>query len=103
MPTEIFTKENIAFFGVAILLIWRIIDFFVRMKKKRENELEKLAFEMAKSRMNENHDLYERESFFSYYLFYLDALENNMQPYSDYAEVMTEFEKAFDTRIKRSE
>jgi hypothetical protein len=103
MITEYFTKENIALGGVLILFLWRIIDFFIRMKKKRESEIEKLAFEMAKYQCNDKEDDYNRKSLFSYYLFYLDALEKNMRPFSNSYEIMKDFDDQFNKKIKRLE
>jgi len=103
MITEFFTKENIALGGVIILLLWRIVDFFIRMKKKREAEIEKLAFEMAKYRCNDDDNDYNRKSLFSYYLFYLDALEKNMSTSYNSYEIMKDFDDQFNTKIKRLE
>ena len=74
-----FTKENIALFGVGALFLWRIIDFIIRQKKKRETDLQKLALEMAKYR-TEGQAPYRKESLYSYYLYYLDALEKGVNP-----------------------
>ena len=103
MITEYLTKENIALGGVIILLLWRIVDFFIRMKKKRESEIEKLAFEMAKYRCNEDNDDYNKKSLFAFYLFYLDALGKNMRPSYRSYEIMKDFDDQFNNKIKRLE
>lgn len=49
-------------YGENVLLKKIKADFIVRMKKKREAEIEKLAFEMAKYRCNDEDDTYNRKS-----------------------------------------
>jgi hypothetical protein len=99
-----FTKENLALAGVVSLFVWRILDFIIRQNKKRENELQKLAFEMAKYRCDSDEMSYSEESFFSYYLFYLDALEHDLKPYDNQKyEIMKEFEERAISHIKRLE
>ena len=73
---DFLTKENIAIIGISILFIWRVIDFFVRLGKRRKHELERLAFDMAKIK-SEDDKLY-RGSIISYYYFCLDALRKKM-------------------------
>jgi hypothetical protein len=101
MIENLFSKDNLALFGVTLLFLWRIIDFFIRQSKKRENDLEKLAFEMAKYRHSDDHG-YPAQSFFSYYLFYLDHLEKRVKPYDENSyEVMRDYESIMTEKIKR--
>ena len=103
MLDNLFSKENIALFGVLTLFLWRIIDFILRQKKKRENDLQKLALEMAKYR-TDGEMAYRKESFYSYYLFYLDALEKNMKPYNKRSiEIMKDFDQQLTSKINHYE
>ena len=92
---SLLTKENIALIGVIALFIWRIIDFLIRQKKKRETDREKLAFDMAKYQI-ENGREFPKASLFSYYLFYLDALEKDIKPYNHRRYTIM---KSFETQL----
>ena len=78
MIEELFTKQNLALIGVIALFFWRIVDLIIRQKKRREAELQKLAFDMAKFRIGDDLDPFSRESIMPQYFFYLDALERGM-------------------------
>ncbi|MGD1046975.1 MAG: hypothetical protein ABR936_16855 [Bacteroidota bacterium] len=102
MLENIFTKENLTLIGVVALFVWRIIDFIIRQKKKRENDREKLAFEMAKYHYDGANE-FPKASMFSYYLFYLDALEKNIRPHYSSYEIMKDFDTQLTERVSRLE
>jgi hypothetical protein len=81
MIEELLTKQNLALLGVISLFLWRIVDLILRQKKKKETELQKLAFDMTKYRFGDDVDPFTRESILPQYFFYLDALEHDMNPY----------------------
>jgi hypothetical protein len=81
MVDFLFTKENFALLGVAALFLWRIVDFILRQKKKKEAELQKLAFDMAKYHFGDDTDPYTRGEILQFYFYYLDMLEHNMNPH----------------------
>jgi hypothetical protein len=81
MLEPLLTKENVALALGSALLLWRVIDVFIRMRKKREYELQKLALEITKEVVKDI-GLRRDDSFFSYYLLYLDALERGARPYA---------------------
>ena len=102
MIEHLFTKENIALFGVIALFLWRVLDFFFRLRKKKESELQKLAFDMAKYRCTESGDPFQAESIFPYYLFYLDALEHNMSLYDERAfKIMKQFDDDLTEKVNQ--
>jgi hypothetical protein len=97
MLETLLTKENVALGLASALLVWRIVDVIFRQRKRREHELERLAFDITKVAVSD--DPFGREKFFPYYLMYLDALERDMRPYTkDGAEVMNDY---FDQMTKR--
>jgi hypothetical protein len=99
---DLFTKENFAIAGVIVLFIWRIIDAFIRQKKKKESELQKLAFDMAKFRF-ENNEKYGgiNKALLSYYFYYLDALTYNFSPSNRRIDILNDYDSHISHQIDR--
>ena len=47
----IFTKENIAFWGFFVLLVWKIIDLIVKIFERKYYKIDDLAFRIAKEEL----------------------------------------------------
>lgn len=77
---DLLTKENITLGLVVFLFIWRIIDAILRFHKGRRHELEKLAFDMAKIKVEK--DSSHNSSILAFYFLCLEALEKtrNLEP-----------------------
>jgi hypothetical protein len=101
MVDFLFTKENFALLGVAALFLWRIVDFILRQKKKKEAELQKLAFDMAKYHFGDDTDPYTRGEILQFYFYYLDMLEHNMNPHDQRSfKVLKEFNEQIKEKIE---
>jgi hypothetical protein len=101
MIDNLFTKENFALLGVVALFLWRIVDFMLRQKKKKETELQKLAFDMAKYHFGEETDPFTRGEILQFYFYYLDMLEHNLNPHDQKSfKVLNEFGEQIREKIK---
>ena len=100
MFENLLTKENLTLLGVIALFLWRIVDFILRQKKKRETEFQKLAFEMTKFHFGNVADPFSKTGILPFYFYYLDALENNFNPNDPKrANLLREFEKQIEKKI----
>ena len=93
---DLLTKENFAVLGVAILFIWKIIDAILKLMKKREHELEKLAFEMAKIKLEA--ESWSKGSVLTFYYYCLTALRTKKPTPWRLVEFLKQREQKIDQR-----
>lgn len=99
---ELLTKENLAIAGVAILSLWRVIDSFIKLHKKEASETDKMAFDMAKTKLGNRNSSYDYP-LLTYFFMYQKVLKEKIRFHGGYVNWLSRKEEELDQKIHRME
>lgn len=106
---DFFTKENIMLIMIVVLFLWKVVDFVIKIIKKREHERERLAFDMAKLWLDASPIM--NENILKIYFYYLEMLKNRcvsdaidkLEDLADNVERKTEILRQLEEKLEKNE
>lgn len=102
MASELLTKENLAIVGVVILFIWRVTDSLIKLYKKEASATDKMAFDMAKTKLSNNRTSYDFP-LMTYFFMYRWILKKKLRFPQEYADWLSNKEESLDMKMQQLE
>lgn len=99
---QLLTKENLAIAGVVVLFLWRVIDSFIKLHKKEASETDKMAFDMAKTKLGNRSSNYEYP-LLTYFFMYQKVLREKIRFPESYVNWLSRKEEELDQKVQRME
>ena len=96
------TKENLAIVGVIVLFLWRVLDSFIKLHKKEASETDKMAFDMAKTKLGDRGASYEYP-LLTYFFMYQKVLKEKIRFHGGYVNWLSRKEEELDQKVQRLE